>query len=218
MTKMWFGVCAVVLIIFSTGFVVRLYMKEKNPAPKCLATPFANSDGRLSEQFASTGIEVKKVYAGEFKNGYKDLRTVAHYNPVGDPSDKEYKLEQSVAWVDEKGARIIVDKKLFSDLNVVDATSIGTKNSSEPVGVAMQLPLNEWGGREIVFFLIESQIIETYWHTGATMCLTREENTEDKYVAHFDAMHTYFTNEENVEHYTFSVSINLKTGQIQLGP
>ncbi len=70
--------------------------------------------------------------------------------------------------------------------------------------------------RDIVLFLLESQVVATYWHVESVICLVSEDDSPDAYRASFRGTHIYFTNARNEDKLDFSIIIEKKTGAISL--
>ena len=111
--------------------------------------------------------------------------------------------------------KVTVNNQYFSDLRRGDATRLGM-GQEHRLGEFRDLAYTRLTPRALVLFLIQSQIIETYWHLEAKLCLLREEDRPDAYQAWFHGVHTYFTNEQNDEPYAFIVTIDKKTGEMIL--
>lgn len=65
-------------------------------------------------------------------------------------------------------------------------------------------------------FLLEAQIIETYWHVEARLVLAAFEDSAASAGASFDGTHIYFTNSRNEEQYAFVLKLDKKTGIMSL--
>lgn len=115
-------------------------------------------------------------------------------------------------WMTPDRKEALVDKRFFSDLSVVEVVG-GLKNEIT-IGTATPELLRRMPADIIVRFLLQSEIIRTYWHLRAELCPTTLNQTADVYEQHFSATHTYCTNECLMEFYTFTVSINKKNGVI----
>jgi hypothetical protein len=115
-----------------------------------------------------------------------------------------------------RGKKIVgVNNKYFSDLHRADATRIG-RDSVIGLGNA-RVPLSSnMPPEKLAAFLVESQLIVTYWHIGSELCLEKEAMTAAEYTAYFTGSHTYFTNKKNVEPLRFAVRINLETGALSV--
>ena len=70
--------------------------------------------------------------------------------------------------------------------------------------------------RDIALFLLESQIITTYWHIESVLCLVSEDDSADLYKARFQGIHVYYTNKYNEEKLDFSISIKKNSGRMLL--
>lgn len=193
-----------VIIIFSASFVLysNIYNTDQNKS--CIAKYTTDQSGNLFSQF-SPSHEIKAVHAGIFQKEFTALATAGKFTIAGKP----------IIWVDNAGKQIIVDKNYFSDLKLVDVTKFPL-DGSDVVGKVDTTIFTERTPRDIVAFLIDSQILNTYWHIGADICLTEEQDFGSAYIAHFKASHVYFTNKENVEQYTFGVQVDKMTGTIAI--
>jgi len=67
-----------------------------------------------------------------------------------------------------------------------------------------------------VLFLLQAQIIETYWHLEAELCMVSEEDKPESYRAQFRGVHRYCTNSCEEDAFAFTVHINKKTGGLSL--
>lgn len=103
----------------------------------------------------------------------------------------------------------------FFNLKPVDAIGV-KKGESAVVGKVDTSLLAKMTPREIVLFLLDTEAIGTYWHIGAELCMVKEKDYSSHYVASFVAEHTFFTNEKNVEQYSFDVQIDKLTGTIAI--
>jgi hypothetical protein len=97
----------------------------------------------------------------------------------------------------------------------VDATRIEAVQRRE-IGKLLCGFGKDFSCRDIVFFLLESQIITTYWHIESVICLVSENDSQDVYKASFRGSHIYFTNARNEDKLDFSITIDRKTGTISL--
>ncbi|MDH5655156.1 MAG: hypothetical protein OEZ34_04575 [Spirochaetia bacterium] len=117
------------------------------------------------------------------------------------------------AVLDPKKEALLFNGNIFKKLyriSVHDLPSGETKKA----GMLSRAALKNIPLRNIILFLIESEMIETYIHVESKLCLAREENGNDFYRAYFTGKHYYYTNEENIVPVSFSVSIHKKTGEI----
>ncbi len=117
--------------------------------------------------------------------------------------------------VEKKTREPVVSSRCFSPLMRVDATRIDAGQSRE-VGKLLCVPGKDISYRDIVLFLLESQVVATYWHVESVICLVSEDDSPDAYRASFRGTHIYFTNTRNEDKLDFSITIDRKTGTISL--
>ena len=110
---------------------------------------------------------------------------------------------------------VAVNSRYFSDLRRGDATRLGM-GQAHRVGVFRDLTFARLKPRDLVMFLVKSQLIETYWHLEAQLKMLREEDRPDAYQAWFHGVHTYFTNDQHDETFAFTVTVDKKTGEMTL--
>ncbi len=75
---------------------------------------------------------------------------------------------------------------------------------------------DESDAKEFVYNLIEERIINTFMHTSADVCLTSYSEDEQEITLNYKARQVYYTNEENVEIYTFAVNIQKNDNSIMV--
>jgi hypothetical protein len=149
--------------------------------------------------------ESKKINSVSLKN--------SEYKPV--PGLEKYaKGNFFIIGRNEKLHRIAVEASLFGELSRGDAT----RKTEERflIGKYRDVSFNFFKAGELAEFLIESQIVNTYWHVEADFCLMEEENSPDIYTARYKGKHIYYTNCENEDPLDFSIIIEKKTGKIFL--
>ncbi len=117
--------------------------------------------------------------------------------------------------VSGENGNIVVNSDYFSDLVKTDATTV---ENPTIIGEYKDLAFKDQSPREVVEFLLQSQLITTYWHLNSDVCLVSETDLEESYVANFDASHYYCTNECVTEEYSFSIEIDKESGEIMLLP
>ncbi len=115
--------------------------------------------------------------------------------------------------VDRKQKRVIVNQAYFTDLRRADATRL-PGDGKAIIGRYKDLGFSFLSPRRLVVFLLESQIIETYWHVESHLCLSHEKDLPASYTAYFTGSHVYYTNERNERPLSFSVVVDKKTGQM----
>lgn len=115
-------------------------------------------------------------------------------------------------WMTPDRKEAVVDQRFFSDLKVVEV--VGGLKEEVQIGTATPELLRRMPPAIIARFLLQSEIIRTYWHLKAELCPTAETQTADLYEQRFFATHTYCTNECLVKPYTFTIRINKHTDAI----
>jgi len=108
-----------------------------------------------------------------------------------------------------------VNSVYFSDLARADATRAG-RDTSVPIGRFLDPTFATLAPGALAVFLVESQIVITYWHIGSELRLESQKHDRSEYIAYFNGKHTYFTNEKNVDPLRFAVKIDLTTGDLFL--
>ena len=108
------------------------------------------------------------------------------------------------------------NKKYFLDLKKVDATLL---RKGEEQSIGRVLSLSKISIRKAVRLLLESQIIKTYWHLEAKLCLVKEDKSKERDILYYQGTHTYCTNECLNNDFEFAVKVSNITGEIiLLGP
>jgi len=114
----------------------------------------------------------------------------------------------------EKLHKIAVEASLFGELIRGDAT----RKTEEKflIGIYRDISFKYLSAPQVTEFLIESQVVNTYWHVEADFCLTEEVDTSERYVARYKGKHIYYTNCENQDPLDFTIIIEKKSGHIFL--
>ncbi len=116
---------------------------------------------------------------------------------------------------DPQRKQVHINERYFSDLRRGDATRLG-KGIEHKIGTFRDLSFKRLSPRQIVLFLLQAQIIETYWHLEAELCMVSEEDQPERYRAEFRGVHRYCTNRCEEEAFAFAVRIDKKTGNVTL--
>lgn len=116
------------------------------------------------------------------------------------------------------GDKVKVNDSRFSELTILDATRPKeySDKGGEQVGKLKNLSKVDFRGAAV--YLVKNQILKTYWHLGAKVCLA-DENTDKLdtlYAAHFIGTHEFCTNECETEALDFRVMIEKDSGFIYL--
>lgn len=162
--------------------------------------PFRTWDSR------STEGQGKLVRAANLRGGaYEAVPSLTRYAVSG----------QMLMGIDRKTQEPAVSSRYFSPLARGDATRIEpgqTKEIGKFLGASSGMPPL----RDVVLFLLESQVITTYWHVESILCLVSEDDPTDLYRAHFQGKHIYYTNRYNEEKLDFFLGIEKTSGRMFL--
>lgn len=115
----------------------------------------------------------------------------------------------------EEPKEVAVNERWFSDIVRGDATRLA-KGQEHRLGEFRDRAFQRLKPRDLVLFLLRSQLIETYWHLEAELTMTGEEDLPDSYRAAFRGVHAYFTDTREESAYAFSVVIDRRTGVMTL--
>jgi hypothetical protein len=110
---------------------------------------------------------------------------------------------------------VTVNKKYFGDLTRQDATRAAFTQGGL-IGTATPHSLKIFTPRQILALLLQYQVILTYAHIEADICLTREQTQNGLYSAALTGEHTYYTNSRNVSSFGFEFTLNEKTGEMRV--
>lgn len=116
---------------------------------------------------------------------------------------------------DKLRKKIVINSRYFSALEKADATRIPA-DSVKAVGRFLDTSFLSLSPRQLVRFLLDAQIITTYWHLESELCMTGEKDEKDRYTAVFTGVHRYCTNRCESEHLNFTVRIDRDTGEISV--
>ncbi|MBP1711763.1 MAG: hypothetical protein H6Q49_1965 [Deltaproteobacteria bacterium] len=122
---------------------------------------------------------------------------------------------ESLLGKDKVGKKIVINSRYFSALEKVDATRIPS-GTVKPVGRFLDTSFLSLSPRQLVRFLLDAQIITTYWHLESELCMTGEKDEKDGYTAVFTGVHRYCTNRCETERLNFAVRIDRVTGEISV--
>ncbi len=141
----------------------------------------------------------------------ENIKSVAFTNTIT-PFEREEVSDNLIGL--DKNKKVVVNNKYFSELTLRDATDVDER---QMIGSYVDTSTT-YTPREIITFLLKSQIVGTYWHLHADLCLTQEDEDDVMYRAHFTGSHEYCTNECISEDYEFAIELNKQTGQLSLLP
>ncbi len=149
--------------------------------------------------------ESKKIRAESLADaGYEPIPLLEKYSV-----NRKYLIGRN-----EKLRRVAVDSMFFSELRRGDATR--SSSGRFLVGIYKDKSFKSMKPDVLAEFLLEAQIVNTFWHVESRICLVSENNTQDSYIARYKGKHIYFTNSENEGPLDFTITIDKKTGEIFL--
>lgn len=122
---------------------------------------------------------------------------------------------ESLLGKDKLRKKIVINSRYFSALEKVDATRIPA-DSVKTVGRFLDTSFLPLSPRRLVRFLLDAQIITTYWHLESELCLIGEKDENSTYTAVFTGVHRYCTNRCEAEPLNFTVRIDRNTGEMSM--
>ena len=161
-------------------------------------SPWQGFTSSYEEEEASKTIQALDLE----RSGYSPLSSLAGYSRNG----------IVLIGRNEKLRRVAVNAEYFSLLNRADATRPAAQRFF--IGVCSKKMRREFAPAVIAEFLVESHIVNTYWHVESLFCLDAEDDTADLYKAHYSGKHIYFTDSKNEDPHDFSIIIDKKTGEM----
>lgn len=111
--------------------------------------------------------------------------------------------------------KVVVNEKYFSDLKKADATNID-KGQYQKIGRYLDKSFTSMTPRKLASFLLDAQIITTYWHVESELCLGEEIENKQEYKARFTGRHIYYTNKREEQKLDFVIRIDRETGELTL--
>jgi hypothetical protein len=115
----------------------------------------------------------------------------------------------------ESPKTVVLNSRYFSDCRRTDATRPMAEKTE--IGLALPSALKAFKAPKIALFLLDSQIIITYWHLEARLILKKESESPELYSAVFSGYHSYCTNDCDKAPLNFTITIEKKTGRMFLG-
>jgi hypothetical protein len=116
--------------------------------------------------------------------------------------------------IDRKGRRVHLEAAFFSDLERPDATRLA-KGKRLVFGTLKQLPKGLTHA-DLARFLVESQLIQTYWHLEARLCPGAVTDDAAQYRVELRGVHSYCTNRCQEDPLAFAVRIDKKSGELSV--
>lgn len=142
------------------------------------------------------------------------VRAVADLRDLEVPPHLERMGSAPLLAINRAQRSVVISAAHFSDLVRPDATQLAVGQRAVMgtlKGAALAAP-----PRDVARFLVASELVRTYAHLEARLCLHAEENVKDRYVAHFRGEHTYFTSKRHQDRYAFRIELSRTTGEISV--
>lgn len=202
------GLVAILVLVASAAAAFVLDRNKTDDEQKCIKTLAVARVDLYGKDYAEKLYKQDEdvVVSSKVKSNF--IPVSIDFNPKLSSNDH---LLYSIAGADE----LFINADYFSDITIADATKL---KESAVIGRYKQLSFDEHSAWEVIKFLLESHLVETYWHLKSDICLVEEEDTANAYKAIFDASHDYCTNECLTQDYKFDIEINKKSGEIVISP
>jgi hypothetical protein len=183
-------------------------------APACVSRPRPLGDPdrwRTGECRARFTIEHEDSPPAELRElgGWSDALQDRFPAAAIDPSIQrpvtataDLRLEgRSIAWFSPSLDAIVLDGAAFAPLLRVDANMFPPTTAPAPssapsrqvVGRVTPQAREALGDRGVLELLLRIEVITTYWHLGADVCLTSEQSLDDTYRAELQGVHQWLT-------------------------
>ena len=177
-----------------TDLAARASASPASPAGKgspCILKLETSRHQSVLEEQRQTGPpadDFQRVFAAEPIDAatYSPVKVVARFTLGGAP----------LLWFTPDRRRAVLNAKAFGDLQMIDAPRLDA-GETKTIGKMTPTGAAQLDGRAVLEFLIGAEIIQTYWHIGAELCLRTEDQGPAGYRAEIDGVHIYYTNEEN---------------------
>lgn len=114
---------------------------------------------------------------------------------------------QPVVWFSPQIDAVVLDARAFAPLHGVDPTR-------SPVGQAFRVgrvtaaAREAFGERGLTELLVRSGVIQTYWYSGAALCLAAEDSSTPDYRAKWHGVHRGAPRKADAEPFAFGVTID----------
>lgn len=116
--------------------------------------------------------------------------------------------------IDRARRRVVVAATHFEELRRVDATRLQAGQAMTVGRVKSRTLLEQ--PRTLAVFLLESQLVETFWHIEAVVRLVGEERDGSVYRARFRGHHVYFTRGKHEEPLAFTIVLDTASGEMSV--
>jgi hypothetical protein len=130
---------------------------------------------------------------GAAPEGAQDRFPAAVIDPERQPpvaAAASLRLEgRPIAWWSPTLDAIVLDGAAFAPLRRADATAAGGER--QVVGRVVPRARRALGDRTVLELLLRIEVIRTYWHVGADLCLAHESTSQGTYHAELEGVHRY---------------------------
>lgn len=125
-------------------------------------------------------------------------------------------VQDGVPWlgVDRTARAVVVHAARFGPLTRVDVTRLGN-GETQLVGHVVD-PALRARGRDVLLFLLESQVVQTFIHMEADLRVRSEQETGALYTADVDGVQRFYTNRKNEKPLGFSVVMEKADGAVRV--
>jgi hypothetical protein len=114
--------------------------------------------------------------------------------------------------IDRPGRRVVLNERLFGTFVRPDAPRL-TPGERVELGVVRDRRLLA-DPLSLVSFLVESELIRTYWHIEARLRLVELTETATGFRADLEGSHVYYTSRKNEDAYSFRIEVQTATGSV----
>ena len=146
----------------------------------------------------------KHVQAVALQPGFEAPTALARYAAGGRP----------LLAIDRKARRVHVEAAFFGDLERPDATRLA-RGAQASLGTLKKLPAGLTHA-DLARFLVESQLIQTYWHLEARLCPGAIQDDAAAYRIELRGTHSYCTNQCQDDPVEFAVRLDKQTGAMTI--
>ncbi|HPA18309.1 MAG TPA: hypothetical protein PLU30_11230 [Verrucomicrobiae bacterium] len=114
----------------------------------------------------------------------------------------EFNLDgQPLLWFAADKSKAVVDERAFGDLTMVNVTTLGV-GKTVVVGKIKE-PGRKLAPRAVAWFLMRSDILQTFVHLESTVKIEGEKSAGGRYEAAFSGKHLYYTNQRHESAFRF---------------
>lgn len=96
---------------------------------------------------------------------------------------------QPIAWFSPTLDAVVLDGAAFAPLRRADATK--SEDARQVVGRVAPRARQALGDRAVLELLLRIEVVQTYWHVGADLCLTSDLEADGAYRAELLGVHHY---------------------------